>query len=73
MGLLAGGEWLKGRERLGEREGLGEEGGLGGGERVEGDREGEQGCGTGGVRGPSISRDDQLPRESSRLSLKVKE
>ena len=58
MRLVVGGEGLGGRERIEEREGLGE------GERVESGREGEEGTragGGGGIRGPYISRDDQLP------------
>ena len=55
---------------------MGGRGELGGGETVESDSEGVGGGeagGGGGVRGPSISKDDQLPRESSRVSIKVKE
>ena len=74
VGLTVGEEGLGGREREREVE-LGEREGLGGG-GVETNSEGDGGNeagGGGGVRGPSISRDDQLPRESSRVSFKVKE
>ena len=49
---------------------------MGGGERDRKGGEGEGGNGAvggGGVKGPSISREDQLPRELSRVLSKVKE